>query len=108
LQEENEKLKSESHEKSEELRAVEASRGAFCSQVSSLKEANTTRQGDIRSLRAGLVETKDKYKRLLVDLNAEKAALHVQVLDLEVGSESCLVRVELTDTVCEDRCNGVN
>ena len=91
LQEENEKLKSENHEMARELRAVEASQGAFCSQVSSLKEVNTTQQDDIRSLRADLAEAKDKYNRLVVDSNAEKAALQVQVLDLEVGLGSYLV-----------------
>jgi len=84
LQEEIKKLKSENLEVTEGLEAVEASREAFRAQVSSLKEVNATQRGDIESLREEVTETKDKYDRLLVDSNAEKAAFQVRVLDLEV------------------------
>jgi len=84
LQQEVEKLKSDNLEVTEGLEAVEASREAFRSQVASLKEINATQRGDIESLREELTEVKDKYNRLLVDSNAEKATLQVQVLDLEV------------------------
>jgi chromosome segregation ATPase len=87
LQEEIEKLKSDNLEVTEGLEAAEASREAFRSQVSSLKEANATQQDDIKSLRAELAEAKDKNDQLLV----EKAALQVKVLDLEVRLELRLV-----------------
>ena len=111
LREENEKLKSETCEVAGKLEAAGASQEAFRSQVSSLKEANTTQQGDIKSLRAELAEAKEKYNRLAVNSNAEKAALHIRVLDLEVGSESCLVWSEsnsLTDMDRADRHSEVN
>jgi len=85
LQEEIEKLTSENLDMTGRLEASAASHEAFRSQVSSLKDANTAQQDDIKSLRAKLVEAKDKYDRLIVDSNAERAALQVQVLDLEVG-----------------------
>ena len=87
LQDEIKKLKSENLEVTGGLEAAEASQEAFRSQVSSLKEVNTTQQDDIKSLRAELAEAKDKYDRLLVNSNAEKAALQLQVLDLEVCLE---------------------
>ena len=85
LREENEKLKSETHEMAGNLKAVEASQEAFRSQVSNLKAANTTQHDDIASLRAESSEVKNKYDRLTVDSNAQLAALQVQVSDLEVG-----------------------
>jgi len=97
LQDEIKKLKSENVEVTEGLEGAEASREAFRSQVSSLKEVNATQQDDIKSLRAELAEAKDKYDRLLVDSNAEKAALQVQVLDLETQ------RAELKETVVEQQ-----
>ena len=100
LQEENEKLKSENREMAERLEVVEASQGAFRSQVSSLREVNTTQQDDIKSMRAGMTEAKEKYNRLVVDSNAEKAALHVQVLDLEVGLESYLIADRTRLLIC--------
>ena len=84
LQEEIEKLKSENIETVEGLKAAEASQEAFRSQVSSLKEVNTTQQANIKSLRAELTETKDKHNQLTMNSNAEKVALQTQVLDLEV------------------------
>jgi len=85
LQEEIEKLKSENLDMTGRLEASAASHEAFRSQVSSLKDANVAQQDDIKSLRAKLVEAKDKYDRLIIDSNAERAALQIQVLDLEVG-----------------------
>ena len=87
LREENDKLKSENCEMGEKLKAVEASQEAFRSQISSLKEGNTTQQSDIKSLWAELFEAGDKYDRLLEDSNAEKSTLQAQVLDLEVRFE---------------------
>ena len=84
LLEENQKLKSESRGMVRKLRAIEASQEAFRSRVSSLKEANTTQLDNIGSLREELVEVEDKYDRFMVDSNAEKATLRVQVLELEV------------------------
>ena len=89
LREENENLKSENREMAEKLEAVEASQEAFRSQVSSLKEVNTTQQTDIKSLWAELFEAGDKYDLLMEDSNAEKSALQAQVSDLEVRLESC-------------------
>ena len=91
LQEENEGLKLENLEVTGRLEAATASQEAFRSQVSSLKETNTTQQNNVQSLRAELVETKDKYSRFVVGSNAERAALQIQVLDLEVSFESCLM-----------------
>jgi hypothetical protein len=77
LQEENEKLKSEIREMAEKLEAAEASRETLLSQVSCLKEVNTTQQDDIKSLRAELVEAKDQRDRLIAGSNAESAAPQV-------------------------------
>ena len=88
LEEEIRRLKSENLEMAEGMEAAGASQEAFRSQVTSLKEVNTTQQDDIKSLRAELNETKDKYDRLLVNSNAENAALQAQVSDLEVRQES--------------------
>ena len=86
LREEIEKLKSENFEVTGKLEVAAASRETFRSQVSSLKEANTTQQDDIKSLRAELVETKEKYNRFVVNSNAEITALQIRVFDLEVGA----------------------
>ena len=86
LQEENEKLKSENLEVAGELKATAASQEAFRSQVLSLKEVNTTQQEDIKVLREELAGAKGKCDRLIVDSNAERAALRTQALDLEVNS----------------------
>ena len=91
LQEEIENLKSENLEIAEELESAEASREAFRSQVSSLKQVNTTQEDDIKALRVELTETEDKYDRLMVDSNAEKAALQIQALDLKVCLDWCLI-----------------
>ena len=88
LREENEKLRLEAREIAEKLEVAGASQEAFRSQIASLKEVNTTQQDDIKSVRAELSEAKDKYNRLKVDSDAEKAALEAQVLDLEVRLES--------------------
>ena len=88
LREENEKLRLEAREIAEKLEVAGASQEAFRSQIASLKEVNTTQQDDIKFVRAELSEAKDKYGRLKVDSDAEKAALEAQVLDLEVRLES--------------------
>jgi len=90
LREENEKLKLETRDMAGKLEAAEGSQEAFRSQVSNLKEVNTTQQDDIASLRAESSEVKNKYDRLTVDSNTQLAALRVQVSDLEVGLESFL------------------
>ena len=90
LQEEVEKLKSENFEMAEGLEAAEASLEAFRSQVSSLKDVNTSQEGDIKSLWEELVETKEKYDRLAVDSDAERTTLQDLVLDLEVRLDSCI------------------
>ena len=86
LQEENEGLKSENLEVVGKLEAATASHEAFRSQVSSLREANKTQQDAIQSLRADLVEDREKYDQLVVNSNTERAALQIQVFDLEVGT----------------------
>ena len=91
LREENERLESEVREMGEKLEAAEASQEAFRSQTLSLKEANTVQRDDIGSLLAELSAAKDKYNQLMVDSNAEKAALQIQVMDLEVRVESPLI-----------------
>ncbi|KAF9641940.1 hypothetical protein BDM02DRAFT_3124979 [Thelephora ganbajun] len=97
LEEKTEKLKSENLETVGRLEAAAASQEAFRSQVSSLREVNTTQQDDIKSLRAELTEVKGKHDRLLVESNAERASLQVRVLDLEVQ------RTELKETVVEQQ-----
>ena len=84
LQRENETLKSDNCEMAEKLGTAKASQDAFRSQVSYLKEANTTQQGDVRSLRAELAEARDRHDRLMADSNTERAALQTRILDLEV------------------------
>ena len=74
LQKEIGKLESENLEVTEGLEAAEASREAFRSQVSSLKEVNATQENDIESLRAELVEAKERYDRLC---KSAGRALHV-------------------------------
>jgi FtsZ-binding cell division protein ZapB len=85
LQNEIDILKPENLEMTERLTAAAASLEAFCSQVSSLKEANAAQQLDIGSLRAELLEFKDKYNRLVENLNAERDALQSIVSDLKVS-----------------------
>ena len=113
LQEENEKLKLENLEVVGKMDAAMASREAFCSQVSSLKEVNTTQQGDIRLLRAELAEVKVEYDRLVADSNAERTALRIKNSDLEVSTHiwssiECALtratRVGTTRRVEGDRC----
>jgi len=73
------------------LEAAEASLEALCSHVSSLKEVNTTQTDGIKTLRAELIEADVKYDRLVMDSNAERAALRGRVLDPEVRSDSRLI-----------------
>ena len=84
LREEVGKLKLENFKMAEGLRAAADSQKAFRSQVSSLKEVNTTQENEIKSLRAELAEAKDNYDRLLANSNTEKATLQGRVLNLEV------------------------
>lgn len=88
VREENEKLKSENREVVRKLEAAIASQEALRSQVLSLMEVNTTQHDDIKSLRAELIEAKDKYHRFMVDSNAASAGLQVRILDLEVGTRT--------------------
>lgn len=91
LLEENQGLKSEVLEMVQRLKAAEASQKTVRSQVSSLREAGATLQDTVDSLREELVEVEDKYDRFIADSNVEKAALYVQVLDLEVHYLPCLI-----------------
>jgi FtsZ-binding cell division protein ZapB len=88
LQQEIEELKSENIEMAEGLKTAEASQEAFRSQVSSLKGLHANQRANIKSYQAELTEAKDKQNQLIVDSNAEKAALRIQVLDLEVRPDS--------------------
>jgi len=87
LREENEKLKLETREMANKLKAAEASQEAFRSQVSNLNGVNATQREDIESLRAECSKIQDEHDRLMVDSNAQM----VRVLDLEVRLESFLV-----------------
>jgi len=91
LQEEVEKLKLQNLEMIERLKAAAASQDTLRSQVSSLEEVNATQRDDIKSLRAELIEAKDRYDRLLTDSNGERAALRAQVLGPEVCFGLCLI-----------------
>lgn len=84
LQEEINQLKPENLEMAERLRAAAASQEAFRSQVSALKEVDMAQHNDIKSLRAELLEAKGKCDQLLMDSNADRGALQVRILDLEV------------------------
>ena len=85
LQEENEELNWENLKAAWKLEEAVVSQEAFRSQVLSLKEVNTTQQDDIRLLRVQLEEAKDSHDRFMVDSNAERVALQIQVSDLEVS-----------------------
>ena len=91
LTEENEKLKSEIREIAGKLEVAEAFQEVLRSQVSSLKDLNANREEDVVSLRTQVSEAQQKCDRLAEDSNAQKAALKVQVSDLEVGSELCSI-----------------
>ena len=110
LQEEIKDSKLENLELTEGLKGAEASQEAFRSQVSSLKEVNTAQQDEIKSLWAELAEAKEKYDRLMVDSDAEKAALQDQVMVLEVRSDSHLVinRMQVADVHHMHRRNEQN
>lgn len=84
LLEENQKLKSETRGMVRELRATEVSQEVLRSRAFSLKEANTSQLDNISSLRGELVQVEDEYDRFMADSGAERAALRVEVLDLEV------------------------
>jgi len=84
LRGEIEKLKAENLELMKELDSSKAFRSHF----SSLEALNTTQQDDIKSLRAELTKAKENHDRLTVDYNAEKTALQIRVLDLEVRLDS--------------------
>ena len=86
LREDNERLKSYNLEMTGKLGVAVASQEAFHYHASSLKEVTTSQQGDIQSLQADLVEARGKYDQLVVDSNAERAALRIQIFDLEVGA----------------------
>lgn len=116
FREENEKLRSETREIAARLEAAEASQEVLRSQISSLEEVNTSQREDVNSLRAQVSEAQLKYDRLVEDSNAEKAALKVQISDLEVGFtiasgrglnpvvDTCVVWIDTTGTVKGHRC----
>ena len=87
LREENEKLKLESREMVRKMEMSEASQEMLRSQVSSLNDANAAHQEDLKCLRAELAEAKQTHDRSVVDCDSEKAALKVQISDLEVSLE---------------------
>ena len=102
LQEEVDKLKPENLEMMGKLEAAAASQEAFRSQISGLKEVNTTQQDDIKSLREELLKAQNQYDRLLADSNAEKATLQARILDIEVRLGSRLLNrwIALTVALC--------
>ena len=81
FREENERLKLENLDVARRSEAVAASQETFRAHISSLKEVIATQQNDIKSLRAELVEGREKHDRLVV----ERAALQIQVIDLEAS-----------------------
>ena len=85
LQEEVDRLKPENVEMTKSLEAAAASQEAFRSQVTALKEVNTTQLGDIKTLRAELFEAKRTHKQLLVDSDLERESLQTQISELEVS-----------------------
>jgi septal ring factor EnvC (AmiA/AmiB activator) len=101
LQEENEKLKLETHEMMGKLEAAET-----LQETLSRTLRRSARQND--SLRAELAEAEARHDRLTVDFNAERAALQIRVSNLEVSLKPHLVRIVCTDTGRVDRDNGVN
>ena len=87
LREEIKELNSENLGLTKELESAKS----FRSQVSSLEEINTTRQDDIKFLRAELAGARERYDQNTADSNAEKAALQVRILNLEVCLYLCLI-----------------
>jgi len=79
------------------LEAAAASQEAFRSQISALKEVNTTQQNNIMMLQGELLNSKSEYDRLLVDSNADRAALQARISDLETQ------RTELREAVVEQQ-----
>lgn len=84
-------MKSEIREIAGKLEVADAFQEVLRSQVSSLKDLNANREEDVKSLQTQVSEAQQKYDRLAEDSNAEKAALKVQVSDLEVGLELCSI-----------------
>jgi hypothetical protein len=84
LREENDQLGSENREMAGRLEAAATSQEAFRALVAVLKEDAEIQQDGFRILAAQCSEGNDRYKRLVEESNAEKAALQIQVLDLEV------------------------
>lgn len=95
LLEENQKLNSETRGMVRKLRAAEVSQEVLRSRASSLKKANTSQLDNISSLRGELVQVEDDYDRFMADSDAERAALRVEVLDLEVRLYPCWVENRL-------------
>lgn len=95
LLEENQKLNSETRGMVRKLRATEVSQEVLRSRASSLKKANTSQLDNITSLRGELVQVEDDYDRFMADSDAERAALRVEVLDLEVRLYPCRVENRL-------------
>lgn len=87
LQEEVDKLKLENLEMEGEVKATAASQEAFRSQISTLKDVNTTQQDRIKTLQVELLEAKNKCDQLL----GERNVLENRVLDLEVCLERCTI-----------------
>ena len=85
LQEEVDRLKPENVEMTKSLEASAASQEAFRSQVSTLKEVNTTQLGDIKTLRAELFEARRTRDQLLVDSESERESLQTRISELEVS-----------------------
>jgi chromosome segregation ATPase len=100
LREENEKFRTENREMVLKMETAEATREALRHQVSSLKEANATQQGEIESLRAELIETKDTYGQLVVDTNVEEAIRQTQVSDLEVCRDLLIESIGCNMLIC--------
>lgn len=92
LQEEVGGLKLENLGMTERLAEAAASLEAFRSQVVSLREVNSAREHQVNSLRAELIESREKYNRLLESSNAERNTLQNLVSDHEV----CFVPYPIT------------
>jgi septal ring factor EnvC (AmiA/AmiB activator) len=82
LQEDIKKLKLENLGLTKGLESTEALR-------SSLEAVNATQRDNIKSLQVELAGVTEKYNRFVMDLNAEKAALQIRVLGLEVRLDPC-------------------
>ena len=87
LRGEIQELNSENLELKKELELAKA----FHSRVSSLEAINTAQQNDIKFLRAELAGARETYDQRMASSNAEKAALQVRILELEVCVYPCLI-----------------